>query len=61
MSLPFAAGIFGLVACAVFLFTSVRELRRNVPGHARNAAMIHIAMVSMFVPFCIYVLVAYAP
>ena len=39
----------------------LRELRRDRPGHARNAAMIHIAMVSMFVPFCLYVLIAYAP
>ena len=61
MSLPFAAGIFGLVACAVFLFTSVRELRRNRPGHLRNAAMIHLAMVSMFLPFCLYILLAYDP
>jgi len=53
--------IFGLVVCAVFAFTAIRELRRDRPGHARNAAMIHIAMVSMFVPFCIYVLIAWAP
>ncbi|MBI1403166.1 MAG: hypothetical protein GC147_08135 [Porphyrobacter sp.] len=61
MSLPYAMGIFGLVVCAIFAFTAIRELRRNVPGHSRNAAMIHIAMVAMFVPFCIYILVAYAP
>ena len=61
MNLPFGMGIFGLVICAVFAFNAVRELRRNVEGHARNAAMIHIAMVSMFAPFCLYVLIAYAP
>ncbi len=61
MNLPFGMGIFGLVVCAFFAFTAIRELRRDRPGHARNAAMIHIAMVSMFVPFCLYVLVAYAP
>lgn len=61
MNLPFGVGIFGLVICAVFAFNAIRELRRNREGHARNAAMIHIAMVSIFVPFCIYVLIAYAP
>ena len=54
-------GLFGLVTCLVFAFNAWRELRRNRPGHARNAAMIHVAMVSMFAPFCLYVLVAYAP
>lgn len=61
MSLPLAGGIMGLIVSAVFLFNAVRELRRNREGHARNAAMIHVAMVSMFVPFCIYILIAYAP
>jgi hypothetical protein len=61
MSLPFGMGIFGLILCAVFAFNAARELRRNVEGHARNAAMIHIAMVSMFAPFCLYVLIAFAP
>lgn len=54
-------GLFGLIVSAVFAFNSVRELKRNVEGHARNAAMIHIAMVSMLVPFCLYVVIAYAP
>ena len=40
---------------------AVIELKKDTPGHARNAAMIHVAMVSMFVPFCIYVVIAYAP
>ncbi len=61
MNLPFAMGILGLVVSAVFAFNAWRELRRNVEGHARNAAMIHVAMVSMFVPFCLYVVIAYAP
>ncbi|WP_143150294.1 hypothetical protein [Erythrobacter sanguineus] len=61
MTLPIGMAIIGLVICAVFAFTAIRELRRDQPGHARNAAMIHIAMVSMFVPFCIYVLIAWAP
>lgn len=61
MNLPLFMGIFGLVVSAVFAFNAWRELKRNVEGHARNAAMIHVAMVSMFVPFCIYVVIAYAP
>lgn len=61
MNLPFAMGLFGLLVSAVFAFNAWRELRRDRPGHARNAAMIHVAMVSMFVPFCLYILVAYAP
>jgi hypothetical protein len=61
MNLPFGMGIFGLVVSAVFAFNAWRELRRNVEGHARNAAMIHVAMLSMFVPFCLYVVIAYAP
>lgn len=61
MNLPFAMGIFGLVVCAFFAFSAWRELKRNVEGHARNAAMIHVAMVSMFAPFCLYVVIAYAP
>ncbi|NCP14481.1 MAG: hypothetical protein GW858_10000 [Sphingomonadales bacterium] len=61
MNLPFGMGVFGLIVCAVFAFNAWRELRRNVEGHARNAALIHTAMLVMFVPFCLYVVVAYAP
>lgn len=61
MNLPFGIGLFGLVICAAFAVSAIRELRRYREGHARNAAMIHIAMVSMFAPFCLYVLIAYAP
>ncbi|WP_379922750.1 hypothetical protein [Erythrobacter sp. R86502] len=61
MNLPFAMAIFGLIVSAVFAFNAVRELRRNVPGHSRNAAMIHVAMVSMLAPFCLFVVFAYAP
>ena len=61
MNLPFGVAIFGLIVSAIFAFNAVRELKRNVPGHARNAAMIHVAMVSMLAPFCIFVAVAYAP
>jgi len=61
MNLPFGVAIFGLIVSAIFAFNAVRELKRNVPGHSRNAAMIHVAMVSMLAPFCIFVAVAYAP
>ena len=61
MSMPFVMAIIGLLVSAFFAVSAVRELKRNVPGHARNAAMIHIAMVSMLAPFCLIVLIAYAP
>ena len=61
MNLPFGMAIFGLIVSLVFAVNAVRELKRNVPGHARNAAMIHVAMVSMLAPFCIFVLIAFAP
>jgi len=61
MNLPFVMGVIGLIVSAVFAFNAWRELKRNVEGHSRNAAMIHVAMVSMFVPFCLYVVIAYAP
>jgi uncharacterized membrane protein len=61
MNLPFAMGLFGLLVSVVFAFNAWRELRRDQEGHARNAAMIHVAMVSMFAPFCLYVVIAYAP
>ncbi|MEL6542382.1 MAG: hypothetical protein AAFP79_14775 [Pseudomonadota bacterium] len=50
MGLPFWAGVFGLVISLIFAFNAIRELKRDEEGHARNAAMIHIAMVSMFLP-----------
>lgn len=50
MGLPFWAGVLGLLVSLWFGFNAIRELKRNEPGHARNAAMIHIAMVSMFLP-----------
>ena len=61
MSVPFVVAIFGLIVSAIFAFNAVRELKRNVPGHARNAAMIHIAMVSMLAPFCLIALIVFAP
>ena len=39
MNLPFGMGLFGLLVSAVFAFNAWRELRRNVEGHARNAAI----------------------
>ena len=60
MSIPFWAGALGLVVSIVFLFNAVRELRRGEEGHARNAAMIHVAMVSMFLPFSLIVMLIYA-
>jgi hypothetical protein len=61
MNLPFVVALIGLPVSAWFAVSALRELKRNVPGHARNAAMIHITMVSMLLPFCLIVLVAYWP
>ncbi|MEM6858790.1 MAG: hypothetical protein AAF559_13065 [Pseudomonadota bacterium] len=59
MSMPFWAGVFGLIVSLVFGFNAIRELRRNQEGHARNAAMIHIAMVSMFLPASLIIMAYY--
>ena len=59
MGLPFWAGVFGLIVSLVFGFNAIRELRRNQEGHARNAAMIHIAMVSMFLPASLIIMAFY--
>ncbi|MEO0871583.1 MAG: hypothetical protein AAFY19_06415 [Pseudomonadota bacterium] len=59
MSMPFWAGVFGLIVSLVFGFNAIRELRRNQEGHARNAAMIHIAMVSMFLPASLIIMAFY--
>jgi len=61
MNLPFVVALIGLAVSAWFAIQSVRELKRDVPGHSRNAAMIHIAMVSMLVPFCLIVMAFYWP
>ena len=61
MNLPFVVAIIGLVFSAVFAFNSVRELKRNKPGHLRNAAVIHLGMVGMLVPFCLVVMAYYWP
>ncbi len=53
MGLPFWASVFGAVVAAIFLVRAVIELRKDTPGHARNAAMIHVAMTSMFLPICL--------
>ena len=57
MGLPFWAGVMGRAFCLVFGFNAIRELKRNEEGHARNAAMIHIAMVSMFLPFSLVTII----
>lgn len=61
MGMPFWAGVFGAVVSLIFLVRAMIELKKDVPGHSRNAAMIHVAMVSMLAPFCIFVAIAYAP
>ena len=60
MSLPFGMGVFGLVVSLVFIVRAVLELRKNTPGHSRNAAMIHVAMGSMFLPFSLIIMFIYS-
>ena len=56
MNLPLYAGLFGAASSIVFLFNAARELKRDEEGHARNAAMIHVAMGSMFLPACLIII-----
>jgi len=60
MSVEFWAGALGVAVSLLFLFNAVRELKRGKEGHARNAAMIHVAMVALFLPFSIIVMLIYA-
>jgi hypothetical protein len=53
-------GVFGLVVSLVFIVRAVLELRKNTPGHSRNAAMIHVAMGSMFLPFSLIIMFIYS-
>lgn len=50
MGLPFWMGVFGVVVSVAYLIHAAVELRKNTPGHSRNAAMIHVGMASMFLP-----------
>jgi hypothetical protein len=61
MNLPFVVAAIGLAVSIWFAVQSVRELKRNQPGHARNGAVIHIAMASMLAPFCLIVMAFYWP
>ncbi len=61
MSIPFVAALLGLAVSVWFAVRAVRELKRNVPGHGRNGAVIHIAMVAMLAPFCLIVMAYYWP
>jgi hypothetical protein len=59
MNVQMWVAVFGLIVCAIYGFTAVREIRRDKPGHSLNAAKIHLAMVAVFVPFCLFILFAY--
>ena len=59
MGLPFWMGIFGAVVSIVFLVRALIELKKDTPGHSRNAAMIHVAMASMFLPACLIIIAIY--
>jgi 3-polyprenyl-4-hydroxybenzoate decarboxylase len=56
MGLPFWMGVFGVVMSTIFLVRAVIELKKDTPGHARNAAMIHVAMGSMFLPASLFII-----
>ena len=60
MGLPFWMGVFGVVVSIAFLIHAALELRRNTPGHARNAAMIHVAVGSMFLPASLLIMYIYS-
>ena len=59
MNIPVATALLGLAVSLWFGISAVRELKRDTPGHSFNAAMIHIAMVVMLVPFCLIVIATY--
>ena len=59
MALEFWAGVFGAVVSIIFLVRAVIELKKDTPGHARNAAMIHVAMGSMFLPASVIIMLIY--
>ncbi|MDP2130743.1 MAG: hypothetical protein U0975_07660 [Erythrobacter sp.] len=59
MGVPFWAGVFGLVVSIIFLLRAVIELRKNTPGHARNAAIIHVGMAALFLPFSLIIMFLY--
>jgi hypothetical protein len=56
MGLPFWGGVFGAVVAVIFLVRAFAELKRNVPGHSRNAAMIHFPMASMLLVSCLAII-----
>jgi 3-polyprenyl-4-hydroxybenzoate decarboxylase len=60
MGLPFWMGVFGTVVSIAFLIHAVIELKKDTPGHARNAAMIHVAMGSMFLPASLLIMFLYS-
>lgn len=59
MGLPFWMGVFGTVVSIIFLARALIELKKDTPGHARNAAMIHVAMASMFLPASLIIIAVY--
>lgn len=59
MAVQFWAGVFGAVVSIIFLVRAVIELKKDTPGHARNAAMIHVAMGSMFLPASLIIMLIY--
>ncbi|WP_054118907.1 hypothetical protein [Porphyrobacter sp. AAP60] len=61
MGLPFWAGVLGAVVALVFLVRAFIQLKKDTPGHAHNAAMIHVPMGGMLLIGSAIIMIAYAP
>lgn len=59
MGLPFWMGVFGTVVSIIFLVRAAIELKRDTPGHSRNAAMIHVPMASVLLVAGVFIMVIY--
>lgn len=55
MGLPFWMGVFGTVVSLIFLARAVINLKQDTHGHARNAALIHVAMASKFLAASLFI------
>ena len=56
MGLPFWGGVFGAVVAVIFLVRAIIQLRKDTPGHAHNAAMIHVGMSALLLPACLIII-----
>ena len=59
MNAPFVIALLGLGISILFIACAAKELKHGKPGHARNGAVIHIAMAAILAPFCLIVIATY--